>query len=362
MVVSLISVFLIDVPYACYYALNIIVLYFAGEHIQNNGIYKKLVFRTGLLWLITNLLFFKYINEVIAAFHRWEWQLTAFRPPQIIFPIGISYLSFRLIHYLVEAYRSALPRTTLKTFSLYLLFFPTFLSGPVERFQSFHPQADRPKPLDPANITTGLYRILVGIFRKYIIADTVAAFIMPILNAPAHHPVWVVWVCVYGLIFRIYMDLAGYTDIAIGIAKLFGYTIMENFNRPLLQKNIGLYWRNWHISVYTWIRDYVFFPFFGFRSSQLKIYLGSFLIVFLFMVWHAGTLGYMVAGMYHGIGIVTWQLFRAYTRPRLALHRFLNRPFFDCLFIFMTYNFISFGVLLYTFNKKQIFLIVKSLL
>ena len=157
------------------------------------------------------------------------------------------------------------------------------------------------------------------------------------------------------------MDLAGYTDIAIGTARLFGFTIMENFNRPLLQKNIGLYWRNWHISVYTWIRDYVFFPFFGYRSSPLKLYAGSFFILFLFMIWHEGTLGFFLAGIYHGVGIVTWQLFRSYTQPRPTIRKFLEQPWCSCFFVFATYNFISFGVLLYTFNRSQILFILKAL-
>jgi D-alanyl-lipoteichoic acid acyltransferase DltB (MBOAT superfamily) len=177
---------------------------------------------------------------------------------------------------------------------------------------------------------------------------------MPALQNPGQHSWGVILLSVYGLILRIYMDFAGYTDIAIGVGRLFGFRLSENFNRPLIQKNIALYWRNWHITVYLWIRDYVFFPFFGYRATMFKMYAGMFLTVWLFMIWHGATPGFFLAGCYHGIGIVIWQLFQEIKRKRPLLRKIMNMKAVQVLSIGLTFNFVALGVPLYSFDKAGI--------
>ena len=355
--VSLVCVSLFSFKFALFFLINTYFVYRAGLYIREGGAQKGLMIRWGLILLVANLCFFKYANEVMVLLNHLAatWGgLPEIDLPVILLPVGISYLTFRLIHYLVETYRGTLPENSFTDLLLYVLFFPTFLAGPVERFQNFKPQAASPKRLDMADVNYGLFRIAAGIFRKFIIADNMGRLILPVLHEPSAYSGAAVLVCVYGLIIRIYMDFAGYTDMAIGISRLFGYHIMENFNKPLLQKNIALYWRNWHISVYSWIRDYFFFPFFGYRASMLRVYTGMFLTLLIFMVWHEASPGYFIGGCYHGLGIVIWQLFQEVKYKNKTLRKFMMKPAVGIVSIFLTFNFVALGVPLYMFSYSQV--------
>ena len=279
--------------YALYYFFMSTLVFMAGvlmRAVERKR--KKRLFLSILVLLIANLCFYKYYrvgllwaDSVVSRFIA----VPVFSIPEIIFPIGLSFITFRLIHYHVEVYRGNIPRTSFVDFSLYALFFPTFIAGPVERFPNFHDQTARAAGMTLAEFNYGLWRILSGMVKKFIIADALFSVIIPVLNAPLLYSRSAVIVSVYGAAIWLYMDFGGYTDMAIGISHLFGYRIMENFNRPFLKKNIALYWRNWHISVYSWIRDYFYFPLFVYRGTPFKLYLGIFCTMVVFMLWHAGT-------------------------------------------------------------------------
>jgi len=140
------------------------------------------------------------------------------------------------------------------------------------------------------------------------------------------------------------MDFAGYTDIALGVSGLFGIKIMENFNKPLLKTNIASFWRSWHISVYSWIRDYFFLPFFGYKTSKPKLYVGVFMTMVVFMLWHAGNINFFLLGIYHGLGLVVWNLFqefkyksnviRSLARANIMKPFFVGADFYLCKFWF----------------------------
>ncbi len=353
---SLVCICLFSIHSALFFLVNIYGVHRAGLYLRSGGKNKARVIRWVLILLVADLCFFKYFNEIKSVLNHLSeagvW-LPTLELPVVLLPVGLSYLTFRLIHYLVETYRGSLPENSFADLVLYALFFPTFLAGPVERFQNFNPQASQPKPLDMSDINLGLFRIAAGIVRKFIIADNMGRFILPVLMSPSSYPKITVLVCVYGLIIRIYMDFAGYSDMAIGISRLFGYRIMENFNQPLLQKNIALYWRNWHISVYTWIRDYFFFPFFGYRASMFRVYIGMFFTLLLFMVWHQASMGYFIGGCYHGIGIVVWQLFQEVKYKKKGLRTFMMKPAVGIVSMVATFNFVALGVPLYLFESHQ---------
>jgi alginate O-acetyltransferase complex protein AlgI len=281
--------------------------------------------------------------------------------PDIVLPLGISYVIFRLVHYMVETYRRKAPAPTFVQLGMYVLFFPTFLAGPVDRIGRVHPQiAGRNRP-DLAGINSGLLRLLLGIVRKFAVADTLARLIMPVLHAPADYSRWIVVLCVYGLAIRVYMDFAGYTDMAIGVARLFGYKIMENFNKPFLQKNIAMFWRNWHISVYSWIRDYFFFPFFGYRASNRKIYIGVFVSMCVFMLWHEANLPWLTLGVYHGLGLVVWHAFQEWKRQSPPLRKLLAHRWLDPLSIALTFTFVTFGFLIFSLELGEIASIMRRI-
>ncbi len=361
--VSLLFITLFNVQYIPYFLILIGLVYIVGFYMEKGG-RKKLLLILILIWLIGNLCFFKYgelLFRAIAQFGSPFLPTAKGNLPTLLLPLGISYIIFRCIHYIVEVYRRKAPRGSFIHLALYVLFFPTFLAGPVERFQRFHTQTLGIKGPDLSNVNQGLFRILLGVAKKFLLADNLIRWILPILQSPENHSRFLVLLCTYGTAIQVYLDFSGYTDMALGVARLFGYQIMENFNRPFFQRNIGLFWRNWHISVYSWIRDYFFFPLFGYRASTLKIYLGIFLTMVVFMLWHKGNLNFLLLGVYHGLGLVLWQLFQEIKRRAPAVRRWAAKPALNPVSIFLTFNFVSFGFLIFYFDLSHVSRIITQL-
>lgn len=361
---SMVFAGIFSVPYLLYFLLNIVIAFFAAQAVRKKDEKTPWILRATLVWLIGNLCFFKYTNKVLgalsAAVTQW-FDGPSISLPTIALPLGISYVTFRLIHYVVECYRNKCPRGSFTQLGAYVLFFPTFLAGPVDRFPRVHPQMqEQPKEVLP-EINQGLLRMGIGIVRKFVVADTLARYVLPVLNAPESHSRWILVLAIYGLAIRIYMDFAGYTDMALGVSRLFGYKIMENFNKPFLQKNIAMFWRSWHISVYSWIRDYFFFPLFGYKASQAKIYLGVFAAMMVFMLWHDLTWNWFALGVYHGLGLIVWQVFQEMKRTRPHLRNFLARPFVTPLSIALTFTFVTFGFVIFSFDIRHVARIVDRL-
>ena len=342
-----------SVPYTLYFLVNVALAHFAAKAVRQRDSRASWVLRGTLVWLIGNLCFFKYTEKVLAALSAW-FGAPGIDLPALVLPVGISYVTFRLIHYVVESYRNKCPQGSFAELGAYTLFFPTFLAGPVDRFPRVQPQMHQQPPEVLPEINRGLVRLGIGILRKFVVADTLARYVLPVLNAPHDHSRWIVLLAIYGLAVRIYMDFSGYTDMALGVSRLFGFKIMENFNKPFLQKNIAMFWRSWHISVYSWIRDYFFFPLFGYKASTAKIYLGIFTSMMAFMLWHDLTWNWFALGVYHGLGLIAWQVFQEFKRGQPWLRHLMTRPFMTPLSIALTFSFVTFGFVIFTFDIDQI--------
>ncbi len=347
LMVSLLLISAYEVKYAAYFFFNAALVYKGGILLEGNARAKKNILTILLFWLIGNLCFFKYGRQIIDI-------IPYIKLPAIAFPLGLSYITFRLVHYTIEISRRSIPRGSFVDFLLYIFFFPTFLAGPVDRFGRFHPQAVSEKSINLEGLNSALYRIICGVIKKFIIADNLARFIMPVLHSPQGYSWFFVVCAMYGLSIRIYMDFAGYTDMALGLSKLFGYKIMENFDRPFLKSNIALYWRSWNISVYSWIRDYFFLPLFGYRASEIKIYIGIFCSMMVFMLWHEGSLNFLILGIYHGLGLVVWQLFQEIKRKYPRVRALVSRAYLDPFSTFCTFTFTSFGFLLFALDLSSV--------
>jgi len=316
---------------------------------------KNIFLKFTLFWLIGNLGFFKYGNLIYSFISKIKFPIpssAAINFPQLLFPVGMSYVIFRLIHYAVDVYRRDILDTSFVNFALYVLFFPTFLAGPVDRFQNFYSQTERNGSFNISEFNYGLFRLICGAVKKVFIADRLGSLIMPVFYSPQHYAKVIIVLCIYGLAIQIYMDFSGYTDMAIGIARLFGYKIMENFDRPYWQKNIALFWRNWHISVYSLIRDYFFFPLFGHKASRIKIYIGVFITMAVFHLWHAASLGFLILGIYHGTGLMIWQLFQQAQKRSALLRNIVSYKWLGSFSWFITFSFVSFGCI---FSGRPLF-------
>jgi alginate O-acetyltransferase complex protein AlgI len=231
--------------------------------------------------------------------------------------IGISFLMFRCINYVVDA--EVLDDPGPVTFLNYMLFFPTLLAGPIERIDSFQRWHDEAKAYEPQDVMALLHRIANGCIKKFVIADNIAAFgIFEHPDAAGLSPILIL-ASVLLQIFIILMDFSGYCDIVIGIAGLMGFRLMENFNRPFLAVNLQEFWTRWHISLTSFIRDYVFNPLSRatLRSAprpwHFPIFLGLYVLTMLLIaLWHGTTWGFLVFGLLHAAVLVAIQLKRRY--------------------------------------------------
>jgi len=279
----------------------------------------------------------------------------------MLLPLGFSFVVFRSIHVLVELSRGRLAVPRPSDLLGYLLFFPTFLAGPLERFPRFVEPLRAPRRFDPADLRAGLLRILVGAFRKIVLAELLAQHVRPVLGAPDAYAPGVVLLAVYGAALWLYMDFAGYTDIALGLARLLGFRLVENFDRPFLAASIAAFWRRWHISLYAFIRDYFFLPLFGTRASRVKTWCGVICTMVVFMLWHGAEWRWLVLGLFHGGALVVWSLVQDAKPRRPRLRRALASPAGVAACWLLTQHVVAFGFLLFFFDLGQVGAILTAL-
>lgn len=259
------------------------------------------------------LFYFKYTHffleqisqllDVVGLKTNWS----SFR---IIMPIGISFFTFKLISYIVDIYRGGtLPTTNFIKFALYIAYFPTIMSGPIDRAHDFIPQIESARTWRNADVLEGLKRILWGMFLKMCIADKVSPYTDAVFCNYYHHSGLTITVAAVLYTFQIYADFCGYSEMAIGTSKILGIRVAENFNRPLFASNMGEFWRRWHMSLMSWLRDYVYIPLGGSRCSQIKTCRNTMATFLVSGLWHGANWTFIFWGIYHGI-LVCWYRFR----------------------------------------------------
>ncbi len=281
--------------------------------------------RTRKLWLVISLLgnlgllgYFKYTNFLIGAFTDIanamgaEWAAPFF---DLALPIGISFYTFQSLSYTIDVWRRRLtPERSFWRFALFVVFFPQLVAGPIVRASEFLPQLHTRPGLRLGDIEEGLWRILKGLLKKVVLGDFVAVYFADLVfDAPQDYTSFENLLALYAFTLQIYADFSGYSDIAIGVAKLLGFEIPENFDRPYQATNLGEFWRRWHMTLSTWLRDYLFFPLGGSRGSQLRTYFNVWLTMFLVGMWHKASWNFVVYSNLHGAAMVynRWQRLRA---------------------------------------------------
>ncbi|MDE5644655.1 MAG: MBOAT family protein [Muribaculaceae bacterium] len=263
--------------------------------------------RRALMWFsivlsLSILGYFKYAN-----FFLWNWNAMVegnFQPLDIILPVGISFYTFQSISYVVDVYKKKIePTRTWLDYLFFLSFFPALVAGPIVRADYFLPQLSKNRRATSDEIWGGLWLIIIGVVKKAVIADYIAQFNDLIFNDPSYYTGVQTMMGVLGYTMQIYCDFSGYSDMAIGIALIMGFKLGINFDSPYQSRNLTEFWRRWHISLSSWLRDYLYIPLGGNRKGTLRTYINNFLTMLIGGLWHGAAWKFIFWGAMHGVGL-----------------------------------------------------------
>ncbi len=294
------------------------------------------------------LAYFKYRGFFLGELHDLltalggDASFSKLSPLDILVPFGISFYTFEAISYAVDVYRGKVTaERSLPHFLLFVLFFPHLVAGPIVRAGDFLRQTHRVKRWNWVRVQVGVQFFLVGVFKKLAIADRMATYCDPILSDPEAASSGAIWLAVLAYSLRIYADFSGYSDMAVGLAHLLGFRLAPNFNLPYLAANVGEFWRRWHVSLSTWLRDYVFIPLGGSRGSSLATDRNLMVTMLLGGLWHGATWSYVVWGGVHGVLLVGHRRFRAFASARPTLGVLLDTKVGTALRVALTFTAVS---------------------
>jgi alginate O-acetyltransferase complex protein AlgI len=222
---------------------------------------------------------------------------------ELLLPVGISFYTFQSMAYTIDVYRGDFPKPErhVGMFALYLLYFPQLVAGPIERAANLLHQLRMPQTFDYARIVSGLQLALWGLFKKTVVADRVGLYVDMTYVEPDQHSGITLLLATYAFAFQIYCDFSGYSDIAIGVSRVLGIELMKNFDRPYFSTSIRDFWRRWHISLSTWLRDYLYVPLGGNRGSELFTYRNLMITMLLGGLWHGASWNFVIWGGLQGL-------------------------------------------------------------
>lgn len=271
---------------------------------------RQLCVLASMLVNLGMLCYFKYTNLLLGTLADLSHE--PFEPLDIVLPIGISFFTFRSLSYIIDLYRKQMaPVTSFRDYLFYLSFFPPLAAGPVVRAKDFVPQIHRPLDITPALLGEGLFLVICGLIKKVVISDYISVnFVDRIFDNPMLYTGFENLMGVYGYTLQIYCDFSGYSDMAIGIALLMGYRFKINFDSPYKSGSITEFWRRWHISLSSWLRDYLYISLGGNRRGTVRTYLNLFITMVLGGLWHGASWLFVIWGAWHGLMLIVHKFYR----------------------------------------------------
>jgi len=334
-----------------------IVDYFIGYGIFNSDkkLKRKLLLALSIFVNLFVLSYFKYsylavdsVNyllgthfEVVDVLAKWSNNFTGshFDIDRIILPVGISFFTFQTISYSIDIYREKVkPVRNILDFGFYVSFFPQLVAGPIVRASEFIPQLYEKYKLTRTEFGFAVFMILNGLLKKMFVSDYISVnYIDRVFANPRIFSGFENLMALYGYSIQVYADFSGYTDIAIGIALLMGFRLPKNFNSPYKAMNVGDFWKRWHISLSTWLKDYLYIPLGGSRKGKLRTNINLMITMLLGGLWHGASWQFVIWGGLNGIGLVIYKYWRKIS-PFTGDNRLLPK----ILAIFITFNFITF--------------------
>lgn len=283
--------------------------------------------------------YFKYANFFL-------WNINAmvggnFQPLDLILPVGISFYTFQSVSYIIDVYKGRVaPTRTWLEYLFFLSFFPALVAGPIVRADYFLPQLERRNHATHRQMWLGMWLIILGVVKKAIIADYIAQYNDLIFQTPGGYSGFETLMGIIGYTMQIYCDFSGYSDMAIGLALIMGFHLAKNFNFPYKSQNLTDFWRRWHISLSTWLRDYVYIPLGGNRHGTARTYLNNFATMLIGGLWHGAAWRFVFWGAMHGAGLAVHKASRPLTRrlgdswPVRALGWLVTMSFVMALWVF----------------------------
>lgn len=382
LIVSLIFYAWGEPKYLAIMLIVILINYLAGILIEKVK-YKKEVVTIAILANLGILFYFKYYNFALENFNKMYWINLPII--EVIMPIGISFFIFQGLSYAVDVYRGDVkPQKDFCKLALYISLFPQLIAGPIIKYHDVQKEIESRKD-SLENIYKGLKRFSFGLGKKILLANTlgeVADKIFQLNTSTIDFKIaWLGALC-YSL--QLYFDFSGYSDMAIGLGRVFGFYFLENFNYPYISKSITEFWRRWHISLGSWFREYLYIPLGGNRKGKFRTYLNLFLVFLATGIWHGANYTFIIWGVWHGIFIIIERLIGIENYKKLS-HRFIRHiytilifligwvlfrsenieyayNFLKVMFGFIKNNDISYNVLYYLDNKVLFSLLIGSIL
>lgn len=309
----------------CSFTSGIIIERFEGDRKS-----QRIVSASNILLNLGILCVFKYYNFFVENIdtllvstlgYHLDWFTL-----DIILPVGISFYTFQALSYSIDVYRHNIRATNdFVEFSAYISFFPQLVAGPIERATNLLPQFQKSRLFDYSKAVDGLRQMLWGFFKKLVVADNCATIVNEFWGQYQELPGLSLFLLGVLFTFQIYCDFSGYSDIAIGCARLFGFNLMRNFNFPYFSRSIPEFWRRWHISLMTWFRDYVYFPLGGSRCSKWKVIRNIFIVWTISGLWHGANWTFICWGVFHAILLTIYNVFNINTKNKqiVAYGRYL---------------------------------------
>ena len=306
---------------------------------SKNRFQRRLALTISLIFSLGILLFFKYSNFVI-----WNWNELVhgnFQPLDLIMPVGVSFYTFRTISYVVDVYKGKIqPIDDYLDYLFFLSYFPCLVAGPIVRARDFLPQMQENKPATREMIYGGLWLVMLGILKKAVFADYIAQYNNIAFGNPTGYTGFELFMAVLGFTMQIYCDFSGYSDIAIGLGSIMGFDLGINFNFPYRSLNVTEFWHRWHITLSTWLRDYVYIPLGGNRKGRVRQHVNLMVTMLLGGLWHGAAWTFVVWGAGHGIALCVHKICKPWldriesTRPTRFFSWLLTFTFVAFLWIF----------------------------
>lgn len=304
----------------------------AQQTIKSKRIFLLII---SLILNLGSLSYFKYTNFLFSSFY--ELINKPFDPFAIFLPVGISFFTFRSLSYTIDVYRGKIePLNRWSDYTFYLTFFPQMLAGPIVRAVDFIPQIGKTPHLSKADLGKAVFLICAGLFKKAVISDYISLnFVDRIFDNPSLYTGLENLLGVYGYTLQIYCDFSGYSDMAIGITLLMGYKVGINFDSPYQSSSITEFWRRWHISLSTWLREYLYIPLGGNRKGRFRTYVNLVITMLLGGLWHGAAMRFILWGGLHGLMLAIEKFFK-------SLIRIPENKFTRLLGIIFTFHFVAF--------------------